>query len=150
MDTRLVANLGQKWWKRCSETGDDLFFFFFLEMSWQWQTFRAKIWCPPKWVWGHTPMPTSTRFFFSANFFLSCDQITYFHSLYECVFVFKIQVACGTDKMSWVFVSLNAAYSPECLMYENKRVGRRLLILRLIARCALWSEKCGRSNTDKN
>ena len=28
-------------------------------------------------------------------------------------------------------------------MYENKLVRRRLLILRLIVRCALWSEKYG-------
>ena len=31
-------------------------------------------------------------------------------------------------------------------MYENKRVRRRLLILRLIVRCALWSEKYGICN----
>ena len=31
-------------------------------------------------------VPTSTRSFLRANFFLSCDQITYSHSLYECAF----------------------------------------------------------------
>ena len=28
-------------------------------------------------------------------------------------------------------------------MYENERIRRRLLILRVIVRCALWSEKYG-------
>ena len=121
-------------------------------------------------------VPTSTRSFLRANFlFLSCDQITYSHSLYECVFslhllpfpsqvYFSLHLMCvnthvrcaciatctkqlaihfSRNKTRLVFVSLNAPYSLEHFMYENKCLRRRLLILCLIVWCTLWSEKYG-------
>ena len=63
-------------------------------------------------------------------------------SLQVCFLFLKYKYSI--NKMHCVFVSLNAPCSPGRLMYENKCVRRLLLMLRLIARCTLWSEKYGR------
>ena len=106
-------------------------------------------------------VPTSTRSFLRANFFFLAIKLptlipftsVFFSSLYVRKHTRASHMYCNmylvtnrtllTVPIKCAFVSLNTPYSPERLMYENKRVRRRLLILRLVVRCALWSKKYG-------